>query len=189
MWHKPCRTFHPWCPCIKTRCLFRCDSTMNFKWLNTIYWLIFVRIAQWNMGERGWFGTLPGSSYHCMSLCFQSISPGLITLSPESIRHIKNATNLSFLHMASSWCYLMTATWITVGLSQHLCLEMLNEIIWVGMVRQRTMRGRSVHEPPANHHLWRKSGVGLSSFLSSDNLFNTWCKMKVLVSVSLYRYF
>ena len=19
MWHKPCRTFHPWCPCIKTR--------------------------------------------------------------------------------------------------------------------------------------------------------------------------
>ena len=23
MWHKPCRTFHPWCPCIKTRCLSR----------------------------------------------------------------------------------------------------------------------------------------------------------------------
>ena len=21
MWQKPCRTFHPWCPCIKTRCL------------------------------------------------------------------------------------------------------------------------------------------------------------------------
>ena len=21
MWHKPCRTFHPWCPCFKTRCL------------------------------------------------------------------------------------------------------------------------------------------------------------------------
>ena len=21
MWRKPCRTFHPWCPCIKTRCL------------------------------------------------------------------------------------------------------------------------------------------------------------------------
>ena len=21
MWLKPCRTFHPWCPCIKTRCL------------------------------------------------------------------------------------------------------------------------------------------------------------------------
>ena len=24
MWHKPCRTFHPWCPCIKTRCLYTC---------------------------------------------------------------------------------------------------------------------------------------------------------------------
>ena len=22
MWHKPCRTFHPWCLCIKTRCLW-----------------------------------------------------------------------------------------------------------------------------------------------------------------------
>ena len=22
MWHNLCRTFHPWCPCIKTRCLF-----------------------------------------------------------------------------------------------------------------------------------------------------------------------
>ena len=24
MWHTPCRTFHPWCPCIKTRCLSWC---------------------------------------------------------------------------------------------------------------------------------------------------------------------
>ena len=27
MWHKPCRTFHPWCLCIKTRCLDTYDST------------------------------------------------------------------------------------------------------------------------------------------------------------------
>ena len=30
MWHKPCRTFHPWCLCIKTRCLcyyFRLKDT------------------------------------------------------------------------------------------------------------------------------------------------------------------
>ena len=25
MWHKLCRTFQPWCPCIKTRCLFSLD--------------------------------------------------------------------------------------------------------------------------------------------------------------------
>ena len=29
MWHKPCRTFHPWCPCIKTRCLSLTDSQMR----------------------------------------------------------------------------------------------------------------------------------------------------------------
>ena len=27
MWHKPCRTFHPWCLCIKTRCLLDCVVT------------------------------------------------------------------------------------------------------------------------------------------------------------------
>ena len=26
MWHKPCRTFHPWCLCIKTRCLYKTIS-------------------------------------------------------------------------------------------------------------------------------------------------------------------
>ena len=38
MWHKPCRTFHPWCLCIKTRCLlhdvgrisgFSCNSIVT----------------------------------------------------------------------------------------------------------------------------------------------------------------
>ena len=28
MWHKPCRTFHPWCPCIKTRCLSTVHMTV-----------------------------------------------------------------------------------------------------------------------------------------------------------------
>ena len=29
MWHKPCWTFHPWWPCIKTRCLFWACSHQN----------------------------------------------------------------------------------------------------------------------------------------------------------------
>ena len=36
MWHKPCRTFHPWCLCIKTRCLFIYiaeDKQINFHTL------------------------------------------------------------------------------------------------------------------------------------------------------------
>ena len=38
MWHKPCRTFNPWCLCIKTRCLFLAQITaqspvyMYFGW-------------------------------------------------------------------------------------------------------------------------------------------------------------
>ena len=39
MWHRPCRTFHPWCPCIKTRCLFthwgRVTHTCVSKLINT----------------------------------------------------------------------------------------------------------------------------------------------------------
>ena len=27
MWHKPCRTFHLWCLCIKTRCLYTIEMT------------------------------------------------------------------------------------------------------------------------------------------------------------------
>ena len=31
MWHKPCRTFHPWCVCIKTRCLLPVVITTTFS--------------------------------------------------------------------------------------------------------------------------------------------------------------
>ena len=30
MWHKPCRTFHPWCLSIKTRCLFTFVCNLAF---------------------------------------------------------------------------------------------------------------------------------------------------------------
>ena len=30
MWHKPCRTFHPWCLCIKTRCLSKHWSHIEY---------------------------------------------------------------------------------------------------------------------------------------------------------------
>ena len=47
MWHKPCRTFHPWCPCIKTRCLFICFMSPcvgmgRDKW--TITWYSFTHV-------------------------------------------------------------------------------------------------------------------------------------------------
>ena len=47
MWHKPCRTFHPWCLCIKTRCLSELEG-------NILYW-------EWDQckpscsGDRKWW--------------------------------------------------------------------------------------------------------------------------------------
>ena len=35
MWHKPCRTFHPWCLCIKTRCLS--SSLCKLIWRHWTY--------------------------------------------------------------------------------------------------------------------------------------------------------
>ena len=46
MWHKPCRTFHPWCPCIKTRCLsvmFVWSSLLSHFWLSTMYDKIYIQ--------------------------------------------------------------------------------------------------------------------------------------------------
>ena len=39
----------------------------------------------------------------------------------------EDGTNLLFVNMTSSWCYLIIGTWITVFLSQHLCLGVQNE--------------------------------------------------------------
>ena len=41
MWHKPCRTFHPWCPCIKTRCL------SLYRFPITVLLLLFVQYRGW----------------------------------------------------------------------------------------------------------------------------------------------
>ena len=44
MWHKPSRTFHPWCLCIKTRCLlnrwFQLDVEESRQWLQCIQYLL-----------------------------------------------------------------------------------------------------------------------------------------------------
>ena len=37
MWHKPCRTLDPWCPCIETRCLSNNWITSPIGWNNKMY--------------------------------------------------------------------------------------------------------------------------------------------------------
>ena len=42
MWHKPCRTFHPWCPCIKTRCLLTHWGRDKLALISqTTFWNVF----------------------------------------------------------------------------------------------------------------------------------------------------
>ena len=77
MWHKLCRTFHPWCPCIKTRCLypdishqctyclshniymyprfcfvvFCCGYTISFWWIHAINSSMFVSVIPLALGQ------------------------------------------------------------------------------------------------------------------------------------------
>ena len=47
MWHKPCRTFHPWCLCIKTRCLlFLLMHSYNHVIcdLVQVFWLQYIQL-------------------------------------------------------------------------------------------------------------------------------------------------
>ena len=58
MWHKPCRTFHPWCPCIKTRCLsfyLSFDTKMLMIWrvLTVLFWLHY-NVIKWKHFPRYW---------------------------------------------------------------------------------------------------------------------------------------
>ena len=50
--HKPCRTFHPWCPCIKTRCLY---AAVCATCLIHSGWIIHIRDM--------------GSSWHQLMAC------------------------------------------------------------------------------------------------------------------------
>ena len=48
MWHKPCRTFHPWCPCIKTRCLlWYSDAIWGHR-----SWSTLAQIMPWSVAWR-----------------------------------------------------------------------------------------------------------------------------------------
>ena len=71
MWHKPCRTFHPWCPCIKTRCLSFSLGAIVGTHLDT-NGLIFCQLHQNNSGEnytKIWeYGNGPGHRGTAVSL-------------------------------------------------------------------------------------------------------------------------
>ena len=50
MWHKPCRTFHPWCLCIKTLCLLPVQMTSNAERV-FMSWLRRKEIKRWDQAQ------------------------------------------------------------------------------------------------------------------------------------------
>ena len=64
MWHKPCRTFHPWCLCIKTRCLFPLGMRTSLNW--DVRCLHQYPIC--SMYEKGWFLSSRISTRDCCGL-------------------------------------------------------------------------------------------------------------------------
>ena len=95
MWHKPCRTFHPWCPCIKTRCLyiFMCIHDDVIEWKHFPRHWPFVRgIHRWpvNSPHKGqWRGAFDVSFDLRMNnwLSKQSLGWWFETLSRPLWRH------------------------------------------------------------------------------------------------------
>ena len=53
MWHKPCRTFHPWCPCIKTRCLLF-DFVNKKHQMNPVFTMSFSPSVLHFSFDYGW---------------------------------------------------------------------------------------------------------------------------------------
>ena len=58
MWHKPCRTFNPWCLCIKTRCLWTDWEPMSrftFKWdrswVRTTITIMVAYVLTWDIHQ------------------------------------------------------------------------------------------------------------------------------------------
>ena len=70
MWHKPCWTFHPWCLCIKTRCLcmevnavMRCPNVVNTAML-TKQALGWGRVLRGSRGPSSpWGRVLHGADF------------------------------------------------------------------------------------------------------------------------------
>ena len=79
MWHKPCRTFHPWCPCIKNRCLLfvwitlsksssvvtslasgrRQTATQSYSWLAGYGTICELGFVKWDVASsRVWLAFL-----------------------------------------------------------------------------------------------------------------------------------
>ena len=111
MWHKPCRTFHPWCPCIKTSCL-------------CIYCCQFISELHWgaHFNHHGVIGLTLKWPGHC----FQNVILFSNDIHNKCNTFVSNRPNTmkveSALWILMAWCFSTRASLATV-LSRHSCVS------------------------------------------------------------------
>ena len=137
--------------------------------------------GKWSyLGERGWFGMLPGSSWPPILHCFCLIGPGWITLLAPSIRHIAfgYARNCAvrvpniFQDFSDSkeavynqilrwhWTILLvhvTSLWCQLIIGTWVTVSIA--IFVSGSAECKNSLGRSINKP--SHPHWRGERVGL----------------------------
>ena len=69
MWHKPCRTFHPWCLCIKTRCLADSVRPAEFTESQSLSALWTHRLFEWCALANAWTQALMSENVHRKHVC------------------------------------------------------------------------------------------------------------------------
>ena len=109
MWHKPCRTFHPWCPCIKTRCLWyllsihTCDGMLLCDRPNLLY---SIAIAQYMYRTKPY--------YTCTLFCLTFLCWGYITVFLYNYKYFLSAfLRVISLTLTQVWIYEFSPETIT----------------------------------------------------------------------------
>ena len=106
MWHKPCRTFHPWCLCIKTRCLY-------ILLIDHPFWHSPIIIASWGYFTTHFFVT----SFLCS---LRTI--GIVGL-PTVWHHSRNGIGTKCL-----------VFWLLASHAGHLWVKIIHKAIWCEMI-------------------------------------------------------
>ena len=102
MWHKPCRTFNPWCLCIKTRCLVpwtvhsanEVTPCRDWAWVA----LVSAQVAGTRSGSRGHRHRAGHHPERDPALAARRISP---------IKHCQVAQTSKHIHHRRWWRFPM----------------------------------------------------------------------------------
>ena len=131
MWHKPCRTFHPWCPCIKTRCLFIYFRLMNHYHIEarTKWPILFTRHSQMYLTEQK---VLYSFYSNFTGICFTG-SKWLIVNFGSGRRLVPSRRKfISWTNDSVDWCIVIQ---IDVNVLINYCEQFMLQLQWLSAGR------------------------------------------------------